>query len=306
TWTANASTTRLNLGNCCINASNGQGGTENPWHCLCKLARAHSGQDNCVQQHKHRLCSLRRLLETNAKNTHLLTLKCKEKRKKFGISPNQFNHSWEQQSSYGKTLLVDKCHHLPSGIWKEMQGSRRVRTTNKRSNRPELLKIHHKVDKILDNIISERREILASTKLQESSGLELCIKSNNVKAVIMVGMLAIDYVIMVGYVLSRPELKRLLQRLNGQMVEIIRNPRVMEKAQVAIREALKQRKTIGKENIQELSYLKLVIKETLRLHNHLLLLIPRECREECKIGGYNIPMKTEVIIDARAMGKDPN
>ncbi|KAK2998848.1 hypothetical protein RJ639_022938 [Escallonia herrerae] len=69
--------------------------------------------------------------------------------------------------------------------------------------RPKLLKVQHKVDKILDNITREQREILASTKkgntddkeeedlidivlrMQESSGLEVPITSNNVKAVIM-------------------------------------------------------------------------------------------------------------------------
>ncbi|KAK2990320.1 hypothetical protein RJ640_003592 [Escallonia rubra] len=131
--------------------------------------------------------------------------------------------------------------------------------------RPKLLKIHHKVDKILDDIISERRKILASTKegntdnkeeedlidvllrLQESSGLELPITSNNVKAVIMLE----------------------LTRLRQAMVELIRNPRVMEKAQAEVRQAFGQKKTIVETDIQELSYLKLVIKETLRLHTPL-------------------------------------
>ncbi|KAK3028970.1 hypothetical protein RJ639_039997 [Escallonia herrerae] len=145
-------------------------------------------------------------------------------------------------------------------------------------SRPKILKIHHKVDKILDNIISERREIRASTK-KESSGLELPITSNNVKAVIM-DMFA------GGTEMSSTTIE-------WAMVEMIRNPKVMEKAK-------------AETDIQELSYLKLVIKETLRLHTSLPLLIPRECREERKIGGYNIPMKTKVMINAWAMGRDPD
>ncbi|KAK2966908.1 hypothetical protein RJ640_027028 [Escallonia rubra] len=177
-------------------------------------------------------------------------------------------------------------------------------------SRPKLLKIHHKLDKILDNIISERREILASTKkssndgkegedlidvllrLQESSGLELPITSNNIKAVIM-DMFA------GGTETSSTTIE-------WAMVEMIRNPKVMEKAQAEVREALYQKKIIGETDIQELSYLKLVIKETLRLHTPLPLLIPRECREERKIGGYNIPIKTKVMINAWAMSRDPD
>ncbi|KAK3028972.1 hypothetical protein RJ639_039999 [Escallonia herrerae] len=81
----------------------------------------------------------------------------------------------------------------------------------------------------------------------------------------------------------------------------------MKKAQTTVREVLKQKKTIGEADIQELSYLKLVTKETLQLDTPLPLLIPRECREECKIGGYNIPMETKVIINiAWAMRRDPD
>ncbi|GLT73330.1 hypothetical protein SLA2020_451980 [Shorea laevis] len=35
------------------------------------------------------------------------------------------------------------------------------------------------------------------------------------------------------------------------------------------------------------------------------MLIPRECREQCEIDGYEIPIKTKVIINAWAIGRDP-
>lgn len=89
------------------------------------------------------------------------------------------------------------------------------------------------------------------------------------------------------------------------MAEMTKNPRIMEKAQAEVRQAFKGKKRIYGVDIQQLKYLKLVIKETLRLHPPGPLLAPRECREECNIAGYTIPINTVTIINAWALGRDP-
>ena len=93
--------------------------------------------------------------------------------------------------------------------------------------------------------------------------------------------------------------------LEWLMAELIKNPRVMKKAQEEVRRVVGKKSRIEANDINQMEYLKCVIKENLRLHPPLALLLPRETSEAVEVGGYEIPANTRVIINAWAIQRDP-
>ncbi|KAL2548512.1 Cytochrome [Forsythia ovata] len=170
-------------------------------------------------------------------------------------------------------------------------------------NKFKLLKMHRKLDSILEDIIDEHQEKSANgsgesgdedlvdvfLRLKNSRTLEFPIENENIKAIIF-------DVFSAGTETSSTT-------LDWAMVELMKNPLVIVKAQDEIRQVLKDRKRVNESDIQTLKYLKLVIKETLRLHPPITL-IPRACREEFEINGYKIPLKAKVMINTWAMGRN--
>ncbi|XP_042483493.1 cytochrome P450 71A1-like [Macadamia integrifolia] len=89
------------------------------------------------------------------------------------------------------------------------------------------------------------------------------------------------------------------------MAELIRNPRVMKKAQEEVRRVVGKKSRAEEDDICQMDYLKSIMKESLRLHPPGPLLFPRETTKDTDIKGYHIPSKTRVFINAWVIQRDP-
>nr|KYP65591.1 Cytochrome P450 71D11 [Cajanus cajan] len=124
------------------------------------------------------------------------------------------------------------------------------------------------------------------------SNQDICLTVSNIKAIIL------DIFAAGGETAATT--------INWAMAEMIRDPTIMEKAQVEVREVFGLKERVDEICINELKYLKSVVMETLRLHPPAPLLLPRECGESSEIHGYHIPVKSKVIVNAWAIARDPN
>lgn len=88
--------------------------------------------------------------------------------------------------------------------------------------------------------------------------------------------------------------------------ELIRHREITKKLKAELRQIAGSSSAIAEADLDKCQYLKAVIKETLRLHPPLPLLVPRESTHDVKLSGYDIARGTRVVINAWAMGRDPS
>ncbi|CAN1309567.1 Cytochrome P450 71B36 [Linum perenne] len=93
--------------------------------------------------------------------------------------------------------------------------------------------------------------------------------------------------------------------VNWAMARLIANPNLMKKAQQEVRNIIGDKRRVTEDDIENLQYMKLIVKETLRLHPPAPLLLPRESMSAVKICGYDVPAKTLIYVNAWGIGRDP-
>ncbi|CAI0451611.1 unnamed protein product [Linum tenue] len=93
--------------------------------------------------------------------------------------------------------------------------------------------------------------------------------------------------------------------LEWAMTELLRHPKTMERLRDEARRVGKGEAEINEDDLDEMLYLKAVMKETLRMYPPIPLLVPRKPSRSVEIEGYHVPAGTMTMVNAWAIGRDP-
>lgn len=86
---------------------------------------------------------------------------------------------------------------------------------------------------------------------------------------------------------------------------LLNHPEALEKVKQEIEKQVGRDRLVDISDVQNLVYLKNVIKETLRLFPAVPLLLPHESSNECTVEGFSIPSSTILFANAYAIHRDP-
>ncbi|KAL9286533.1 putative cytochrome P450 [Arabidopsis thaliana] len=158
-----------------------------------------------------------------------------------------------------------------------------------------------RMDRMFDRIISQRVGMDKGSKGNDGNFLMVLLNAkdedenmsmNHVKALLM------------DMVLGGTDTS--LNTIEFAMAELINKPEIMKRAQQELDKVVGKNNIVEEKHITKLPYILSIMKETLRLHPALPLLIPRCPSETTVIGGYTIPNDSKVFINVWAIHRNPN
>lgn len=167
---------------------------------------------------------------------------------------------------------------------------------------------HRQLDAVFDEIISKcekrREEKKTATGAREDDLLSVMLRiKDEGELEFPIGMTNIKAIILDLFTAGTDTTSSAAE---WAMTELIKNPKVMEKAQAEVQTTLDNKSPENHDGLLgELTYTRMVIKETLRLHPPVPLLLPRICRETCDVAGLEVAEGSRVMVNAWAIGRSP-
>lgn len=88
--------------------------------------------------------------------------------------------------------------------------------------------------------------------------------------------------------------------------ELLKKPEIFDKATEELDRAIGRERWVEEKDIANLPFIDAIAKETMRLHPVAPMLVPRLCREDTQIAGYDIQQGTRMLVNVWTIGRDPS
>ncbi|KAH6759375.1 ferulic acid 5-hydroxylase 1 [Perilla frutescens var. frutescens] len=142
-----------------------------------------------------------------------------------------------------------------------------------------------------DDMVDELMEFYSENGANKDSSSSIAITRDNIKALIMDVMFG--------------GTETVASAIEWAMAELMKSPKDLKKVQQELNEVVGFDRKVHESDLEKLTYLKCVTKETLRLHPPIPLLL-HETSTDTMAKGYRIPAKTRVVINVWAIARDKN
>lgn len=160
----------------------------------------------------------------------------------------------------------------------------------------------HRLQLFKDHFVEERKK-LASTKAATSQDLKCAI--DHILEAEKKGEINEDNVLYIVENINVAAIETTLWSVEWGIAELVNHPHIQKKLRDELDKVLGPGVQITEPDTQKLPYLQAVIKETLRLRMAIPLLVPHMNLNDAKLGGYDIPAESKILVNAWFLANNP-
>uniref|UniRef100_A0A2P2MTJ4 Trans-cinnamate 4-monooxygenase n=2 Tax=Rhizophora mucronata TaxID=61149 RepID=A0A2P2MTJ4_RHIMU len=153
-----------------------------------------------------------------------------------------------------------------------------------------------------DYFVDERKK-LASTKSTSHEGLKCAI--DHILDAQKKGEINEDNVLYIVENINVAAIETTLWSIEWGIAELVNHPEIQKKLRNELDTVLGPDHPITEPDTHKLPYLQAVIKETLRLRMAIPLLVPHMNLHDAKLGGYDIPAESKILVNAWWLANNP-
>nr|QLI49064.1 cytochrome P450 family 73 subfamily A polypeptide 253 [Gloriosa superba] len=150
----------------------------------------------------------------------------------------------------------------------------------------------------------EERKKLSSTKATDNSKLKCAI--DHILDAQKKGEINEDNVLYIVENINVAAIETTLWSIEWGVAELVNHPEIQQKLRQEIDDVLGPGVQVTEPDTHRLPYLQAVIKETLRLRMAIPLLVPHMNLNEAKLGGYDIPAESKILVNAWWLANNPS